>query len=83
MEEELRNIVHKTTIHVNDFISLQNGNETKLTEFVQTLFEEFKEIAHTQEMFLGYISRAIAAHKLDFQPYDMKFYWNTVENVVS
>lgn len=76
-------IIHKTTNHVNDFISSQNGTEAKLIEFVQTLFDEFKEIGNAHEIFLGLVSKACKAHKIDLQPYDMKFYWSKVETVVS
>lgn len=61
---------------------MQNGNETKLIEFVQTLFDEFKEIGHAHEIFLGLVSKACKAHKIDLQPYDRKFYWSKVETVV-
>lgn len=76
-------IIHKTTNHINDFISTQNGNETKLTEFVQTLFDVFKEIGNAHQIFLEHVNKAIKAHKIDFQPYEMQFYWSKVETVVS
>lgn len=83
MQTELTHIVNRTTNHVNDFISSQNGNEAKLLELVQTLFDQFKDISHAHVVFLDYVNRAIKAHNIELKPYNINFYWVQVEGVVS
>lgn len=86
MKSELLNIAQRTTIFINDFKNYQaEGEQNKtslLVEFMQTLFNQFKQVAHAHSLLLKCFQLAITAHKVDVKLYDMNTYWTQVQFVV-
>ncbi|GJQ74842.1 hypothetical protein Trydic_g21678 [Trypoxylus dichotomus] len=86
MKSELLNIAQRTTIFINDFKDYRGeGEQNKpslLVEFMQTLFEQYKQVAHAHALLLKCFQRAIAAHKIDAKVYDMNMYWTQVQFVI-
>lgn len=86
MKSELLNIAQRTTIFINDFKNYrEDGEQNKLSllvEFMQTIFEQFRQVAHAHSLLLRCFQRAIAAHKVDVKLYDMNMYWTQVQFVV-
>lgn len=88
MKNELLLIAQRTTIFINDFKNLNEDNDMNkrqslLVEFVQTLFEQFKQVAQAHSILLKFFARAISAHKIDIKPYDMDLFWSQIQLVVS
>lgn len=90
MQNELLLIVHRTTLHVNDFMNFQSSTEVKnqmkqnaLLELVQTLFEQFRSIAQAHAKLLGHLTRAVEKYNVETNLYDMKEFWLKVQDVVS
>ncbi|KAI4457823.1 exocyst complex component 4 [Holotrichia oblita] len=86
MKSELLNIAQRTTIFINDFKNYRDdGEQNKLSllvEFMQTLFEQFRQVAHAHSLLLRCFQRAITAHKIDVKLYDMHMYWTQVQFVI-
>lgn len=86
IETELLNVVQRTTYHINDFVALQNGDnkqaQSTLTELVETLFDQLKEIAQAHITFLNHVNRAIKQHKLDCKPYEIHHVWVKIQYVL-
>lgn len=87
MKLELLSIAQRTTIFINDFKKYREDDERSkhslLVEFMQTLFEQFKQVAQAHSLLLKCLQRAISAHKIDAKLYDMNMYWTQVQLVVS
>lgn len=87
METELLTVVQRTTNHINDFFSIQNGDnkqqQSALAELVQTLFDQFKEIAQAHSILLSHASKALKNKPLDFKIYEMNDLWVKIQDVVS
>lgn len=49
-----------------------------LKELIQIVFEQFKDIAHVQSIFLTYLNRIGG----NFKPYSINYYWEQVQNVL-
>ncbi|KAK9744568.1 hypothetical protein QE152_g7591 [Popillia japonica] len=49
---------------------------------MQTIFEQFRQVAHAHSLLLRCFQRAIAAHKVDVKLYDMNMYWTQVQFVI-
>lgn len=89
MQNELLLIVHRTTLHVNDFMNFQSSAEVKnqmkqnaLLELVQTLFEQFRSIAQAHAKLLGHLTRAVEKYNVETNLYDMKEFWLKVQDVL-
>lgn len=84
MQIFLLGIVQRTTQHIKDFgIVQENDNKQALKELIQTLFEQFKEIAEANSFFLKNVEDAAKVHNRQVQTYNIQFYWTQVQCVVS
>lgn len=84
MQVFLLGIIQRTTQHIKDFAGLQTETDYKqaLKELVQTLFDQFKEIAEAQTIFLKNVEEAAKVHKNQVNTYNIQFYWTQVQSVV-
>lgn len=89
MQSELLNIIQRTTHYISDISAIQVTNDTKqakqtaLLELMQTLFEQFRQVAQAHLVLLNHLTRACEAHKVNIKLYDMKIFWAQVQAVVS
>jgi exocyst complex component 4 len=85
MQVFLLAIVQRTTQHIKDFSGLQTEVDYKhsLKELVQTLFDQFKEIAEAHAHFSRNVEEAAKVHGTQVKTYTVQFYWAQVQCVVS
>ncbi|KAF2896324.1 hypothetical protein ILUMI_09831 [Ignelater luminosus] len=88
MQSELLNIIQRTTHYISDISAIQVTNDTKqakqtaLLELMQTLFEQFRQVAQAHLILLNHLTRACEAHKVNIKLYDMKIFWAQVQAVL-
>lgn len=82
MQVSLTHIIQKSTQHVIDYAE-NVESKTALKELVNILFDQFKEIADSHQIFLKWVDKGIHSHKIDLKPYSMQYYWSQVQEVVS
>ncbi|EEZ97195.1 Exocyst complex component 4-like Protein [Tribolium castaneum] len=84
MQVFLLGIIQRSTQHIKDFAGLQTETDYKqaLKELVQTLFEQFKEVAEAQLVFLRNVEEAAKVHNTQVSTYSIQFYWTQVQSVL-
>jgi exocyst complex component 4 len=84
MQVFLLAIVQRTTQHIKDFSGLQTEVDYKhsLKELVQTLFDQFKEIAEAHAHFSRNVEEAAKVHGTQVKTYTVQFYWAQVQCVL-
>ena len=87
IKNELLQISQRTSIYCNDLNNLQSEStkdkSTIFSEFLQTLFEQFKQIGDGHSTLINLLNRAINVHKINVTVYDIGHYWMEVQSVVS
>ncbi|KAF7281690.1 hypothetical protein GWI33_004410 [Rhynchophorus ferrugineus] len=81
MQVSLTHIIQKSTQHVIDYAE-NVESKTALKELVNILFDQFKEIADSHQIFLKWVDKGIHSHKIDLKPYSMQYYWSQVQEVL-
>ncbi|CAH1993571.1 unnamed protein product [Acanthoscelides obtectus] len=81
MQTSLFHIIERATHYVKDFIE---GMDPKLVlkELIQILFLQFKDVADSHRIILGYIEKACKIYKVDTKIYNLQFYWGQVQEVL-
>lgn len=82
MQVSLTHIIQKSTQHVIDFAE-NVDSKLAFKELVNILFDQFKEIADSHQMFLKWVEKGVKRHKIDLKPYNLQYYWSQVQEVVS
>ncbi|XP_050293631.1 exocyst complex component 4 [Anthonomus grandis grandis] len=81
MQVSLTHIIQKSTQHVIDFTE-NIDSKRGLKELVDILFDQFKEIADSHQVFLKWVDKSIASQNIDLKPYSLQYYWSQVQEVL-
>ncbi|XP_030764843.1 exocyst complex component 4 [Sitophilus oryzae] len=81
MQASLSYIIQKSTQHVIDYAE-NVDSKLALKELVNILFDQFKEIADSHQIFLKWVDKGIKCHGIELKPYGMQYYWSQVQEVL-
>ncbi|CAG9772580.1 unnamed protein product [Ceutorhynchus assimilis] len=82
MQISLSHIIQKSTQHVIDFADANVDSKLALKELINILFDQFKEIADSHQIFLKWVEKGIKSHNIDLKPYNLQYYWSQVQEVL-